>query len=343
MSKEQQDRLKKYNDLKNQNIDIYPANTNYSHTLEKAGENFSELEGKEITLAGRLNIVREHGKISFADLKDGTGELQICFQEGELGEKSYNLFLEDIDRGDFLEVQGELFKTRRGEKTLKVKKWQILAKSLSSLPEKWHGLEDVEKRFRKRYLDLLANQETREIFEKRSRIITEIRRFLNKKDFLEVETPILQNMPGGATAKPFVTHHNALDIDLYLRIAPELYLKRLIIGGFDRVYEVAKCFRNEGIDREHNPEFTQVEFYMAYKNYNDLMDLTENLLKEVIGSIQDDLKVNYQGKIIDFSGNYERVSYKDIIKEYTKIDLDKTRTEKDLREKAKDLGLKIEK
>ncbi len=343
MSKETKDRFKKYKDLKNRGIDPYPVDTDKTHRLEEVDKNFEKLKDQKLILAGRLALIREHGKICFADLKDGSGQFQVCFQEDELGEDSYNLFLKDVDIGDFIELEGELFKTRRGEKTLKVKKWRILSKAILPLPEKWHGLADIETRFRKRYLDLLSNKETREVFEKRSKIVTEIRRFLNKKDFLEVDTPILQNQAGGANAKPFVTHHNALDIDLFLRIAPELYLKRLIVGGFDRVYEVARCFRNEGIDHQHNPEFTQVEFYMAYKNYKDLMDLTEKLLKHVIESIQDDLKVDYQGQTIDFSGSYKRVTYREIVKKHAGIDLDNYETKKELKEKAKDLGIEVEK
>ncbi len=343
MSKETNDRLKKYNNLKNEGVDPYPADSNKTHRIKELKEGFDNLKDQEIILAGRLNLIREHGKISFADLRDGSGKFQVCFQEDVLGEEPYNLFLQNIDIGDFVELKGNLFETRRGEKTLKVKDWHILAKSILPLPEKWHGLADIETRFRKRYLDLLSNEETKEIFEKRSKVVTEIRKFLNNRDFIEVDTPVLQTQAGGANAKPFITHHNALNVELFLRIAPELYLKRLIIGGFDRVYEVARCFRNEGIDHQHNPEFTQVEFYMAYKNYKDLMNLTEDLFQIIIKSVQDSLKVEYQGKTIDFSGPYERVTYRDIVKQHAGIDLDDYKNEESLRKKAEELGIETEK
>ncbi len=242
--------------------DPFPTHTSRSHTIAQA-------EGEEVLiLAGRVMAIRGHGAISFLDLQDGTGTIQL-FIEGEK-------YL--IDVGDFIEAEGRLFTTKSGEKTLRVNRWKMLAKSLLPLPEKWHGLQDVEERFRKRYLDLLMNPETRKVFERRAEIIQAIRNFLLEHHFLEVQTPTLQPLYGGASARPFKTHMHALDMDLYLRIAPELYLKRLLVGGFERVFEFTTNFRNEGMDREHNPEFSAVEWYTAYKDYEWSMDLVEDLL-----------------------------------------------------------------
>jgi lysyl-tRNA synthetase class 2 len=274
-------RIKKLENIRQEGINPYPAKTKRTHTLSAALSNFDDLAKKEkkLFLVGRIRTIRGHGGSTFCHIEDGTEKLQIYLKRDKLGDEKYNFFQNNFDIGDFIEVQGVLFTTKRGEKTLLVKDYRMLAKSLSPLPEKWHGLKDVEERFRKRYLDLLINKEVREKFLKRSQIIKSIRDFLERKGFIEVETPVLQTIPGGALARPFRTHHNALDIDLYLRVAPELYLKRLLIGGFEKVYEIGRCFRNEGLDTSHNPEFTMLEFYWAYADYEDLMALTEEMFE----------------------------------------------------------------
>jgi lysyl-tRNA synthetase class 2 len=268
--------------------------------------------------------------------------LQLSFKKNILGDKHYNFFKNLIDLGDFIRVKGTLFTTKVGEKTLEVQSLKLLAKSLLPLPEKWHGLSDVEIRYRKRYLDLIANPEVRVIFKKRSLIIKTIREFLDKEGFIEVETPILQPIPGGAAARPFVTHHNALDIDLYLRIAPELYLKRLIVGGFEKVYEVARCFRNEGIDWAHNPEFTQVEFYQAYADYHDLMKLMEKffvyLMKKINGG---GTKIVYEKNEIDLAPPYERITFRDILMKFGNCDIEQYPDRESMAKKAQELGLEI--
>jgi lysyl-tRNA synthetase class 2 len=292
-------RMQKLENLKKAGIDPYPAVVSRTNTNQEAIDDFKKLEGKKITLVGRIRSIREHGGSTFCHIEDGSVQIQIYLKKDEVGEKEYEMFLSDIDLGDFVEVTGKLFLTQKGEKTLKVDKWKILTKSLLPLPSEWYGLEDIEERFRKRYLDLVLNKEVRDKFVKRSEIISKIRKFLDDDGFIEVETPMLQTMAGGAKAKPFKTHLNALDMDLYLRIAPELYLKRLLVGGFEKVYELSRNFRNEGMDREHNPEFTMLEFYAAYWNYEIMMDFTEKLLKSL------DKKM--------FGGKFKRVEYSDVV------------------------------
>jgi len=295
-------RLSKLENIRKKGINPYPAKVKRTHTCQEAIDKFEQLvaEKKEAILVGRLRTIREHGGSTFGHLEDGTGQFQAYFKKDEIGEKKYNFFLANFDIGDFIEIKGEFFLTKKGEKTLLVKDYQILAKSLAPLPEKWHGLKDTEERFRKRYLDLLMNKEVREIFEKRSKIVKKMRRFLHQNEFIEVETPILQLLHGGANAKPFKTHLNTLDIDLYLRIAPELYLKRLLVGGFERIFEIGRCFRNEGMDREHNPDFTMLECYAAYWDWEDLIKFIEELMRYIEPKI--------------FPKKWARVEYKDIVK-----------------------------
>mgnify|MGYP000126620197 CR=1 FL=1 len=274
-------RVQKMKNLIKAGINPYPAQVTRTLTNKEALDEFSKISraGKKITLVGRIRSLREHGGSTFCHIEDGTAQIQVYLKRDRLGKRNYKLFLDNIDIGDFIEVRGVLFKTKKGEKTLEAFRWRILTKALLPLPEEWYGLKDVEERFRKRYLDLILNKEIKEKFRKRSEIIRKIREFLDKNGFLEVETPILQTMAGGAKARPFKTHLNALNMDLYLRIAPELYLKRLLIGGFEKIYELGRNFRNEGMDREHNPEFTMLEFYAAYWDYNQMMNFTEKLLK----------------------------------------------------------------
>jgi len=292
-------RLKKLENLKKAGINPYPAEVLRTHTNQQAIDDFNKLKARKITLVGRIRSIREHGGSTFCHIEDGSAQIQIFLRKDKIGEKDYKLFLENIDLGDFIEATGTLFLTKKGEKTLEVLKWRIISKSLLPLPSEWYGLEDVEERYRKRYLDLVLNKETRDKFVRRSEIIKKIRKFLDENGFLEVETPMLQTMAGGTIARPFKTFLNALNMDLYLRIAPELYLKRLLVGGFERVYELNRNFRNEGMDREHNPEFTMLEFYAAYWDYETMMDFTEKLLKSLDNKI--------------FKGKFKRAEYDKIV------------------------------
>lgn len=275
------------------------------------------------------------------DIEDGTGKLQAFLRKDRVGEKGYKFFLDNFDIGDFIEIRGILFETKKGEKTIEVADYKILSKSLLPLPEKWHGLQDVEERFRKRYLDMIFNPEVREKSVLRSKIIKEIRDFFWGEGFLEVETPVLQPIYGGTEAKPFKTHLNALDIDLYLRIAPELYLKRLIVGGFEKVFEIGKCFRNEGVDRFHNPDFSEAEFYWAYADYKDVMKLTEKLFTTILKNLFGKSKIKYNGKEINFKIPWKRIEYQTLIRDEAKIDVE-TINREGLLKKAKELGVKIE-
>ncbi|MCH7758923.1 lysine--tRNA ligase [Patescibacteria group bacterium] len=351
MTNEIKDRIKKLEQIKDRSIDPYPANSKRTHTCAEAADKFNQLVKKnsKVILTGRLVLIRLHGRSCFAHLEDGSGRFQIYLKQDVVGKDQYKFFTKSIDMGDFIEARGKLFKTRKGEKTLQVTGWKILVKTIFPLPEKWHGLADTETRFRQRYIDLLANKKTRDIFITRSYIVRWIRDFFDQRGFLEVETPILQPMAGGATALPFITHHNALDLDLYLRIAPELYLKRLLVGGLERVYEIARCFRNEGIDWAHNPEFTQIEFYWSYANYHNLMDLTEELFKFLVKNLLGlkkgarKLELEYQGKKINFKPPYPRLEFRKALIDQTGIDLEKCRDLKELAHQARRLGLKIEK
>jgi lysyl-tRNA synthetase class 2 len=333
-------RLKKLKAIKEAGFLAYPVEAKRDYTCEEAHKEFSKLSRskKEIHLLGRIMSIREHGGLVFSNIKDGTAEIQTLLKKDGVGEKSYDFFLQNFDIGDFIQVKGILFKTKKGEETLDVSDYKILAKSLLPLPEKWHGIQDVEERYRRRYLDLIFNSPVKKNFELRSQIIREIRNFLEKEGFLAVETPILQPLYGGAKARPFKTHLNALDIDLYLRIAPELYLKRLLVGGFEKIYEIGKCFRNEGVDRSHNPDFTMLEFYWAYQNYKDLMKFTEKMLSEVIKKVFGKLKISYGGKEIDFTPPWPRIEFNEVFKKYTDIVLDEIHADA-LREKARALGV----
>ncbi|MDZ7798379.1 MAG: lysine--tRNA ligase [Patescibacteria group bacterium] len=338
-------RLEKLEKLKEKKINAFPAQAERTHTIKQALAKFEKLakNNKEVTILGRLKSLRLHGGSLFCDLEDASDSIQIYLKKNKLGPEKYNLFKNNFDIGDFIQITGLLFKTKRGEETVLVHDYKLLTKALMPLPEKWHGLSDTEVRFRQRYLDLIANPEVKAIFEKRSLIVRAIREFLDRRGFLEVETPVLQSIPGGANAKPFKTHHKALDIDLYLRIAPELFLKRLIIGGFEKVYEIARCFRNEGIDHSHNPEFTQVEFYWAYADYEDLMQLTEQMIGHILDSLKIGPKIKYENRTIDFKAPFKRISFNQALKKYVAIDLDKIKNDKELIKKAKNKGLEIEK
>lgn len=305
---EDQVRLEKVKKLQEQGYSPWPSFKPVNATCSKAVYDFDhEISGEHgYHIAGRLLIIRDHGKSYFAKIQDRTGVLQLYIKKDDIGENSFNFFKEFVDAGDIIWVSGTLFKTKTGEITLKVKEFNLLSKCLHALPEKYHGLVDTEQRYRYRYLDLISNPENKDKFIKRSLIVKSIREFLNNKDFVEVETPMLQTIPGGATAKPFITHHNAYDMDLYLRIAPELYLKRLVVGGIERVFEINKNFRNEGVSTKHNPEFTMLEFYMAHGDYKDGMSLTEDLIENAVRKIYDSSYVKYQDYNLDFNKPFKR-------------------------------------
>jgi lysyl-tRNA synthetase class 2 len=321
----------------------FPLGSKKTHSVAEFLQNFKKLEKtkEEVFLVGRIIAQRIHGKISFLDLYEEGEKIQLVVAEDKVGENSYQNFLDLVDIGDIIQVRGIAFTTKRGEKSLEVLDWKILAKSLRPLPEKWHGLRDVEERYRKRYLDLIFNKEVREKFILRSKIISEIRKFLEREGFLEVETPILQTAYGGARAKPFKTHLNALDLDLYLRIAPELYLKRLLIGGFEKIFEIGKCFRNEGMDKFHNPDFTVLEFYWAFADYKMLMKLTERMFKYLLRKLFKKQKIVYQGREINFKTPFERIEFDVLFRKETEIDYGTVNRDA-LFKKAKELGLEID-
>lgn len=325
MTEERDMRLQRLQTLHDRGVNPYPNHMDRSHTIAEALQHFDEWQGTEhtLTLVGRIRLMRDMGKAAFAHIEDGTGRIQLYFRIDDISEESFKA-LKLLDIGDFIQVSGYLFTTRTQERTLHVRTLQLLSKSLRPLPEKYHGLEDVEVRQRKRYLDLLANgNAARDIFVTRSRTITAMRRYLDEHAFIEVETPILQPLYGGATARPFVTHHNTLERDLYLRIAVELYLKRLIVGGFERVYEIGRNFRNEGIDRSHNPEFTMMECYQAYADYNDIMRLVEEMLCFIAQQVKGSPRITYQGTEIDLTPPWPRIPLLKAIRDYAGIDVER--------------------
>jgi len=308
----------------------------YNERLQP-GENTKDM----VTVAGRLMALRKHGKASFAVINDVSGKMQLYLSVDKLKEERYRFFL-NLDIGDWVGVSGPVFKTHRGELSIAVNDFELLSKSLRPLPEKWHGLKDVETRHRRRYVDLIMNPEVKDLFLKRNRAIKFIRNFLNEKSFLEVETPMLQSIPGGATAKPFITHHNALDTDLYLRIAPELYLKRLIVGGLERVYELNRNFRNEGMSAKHNPEFTMLEIYQAYADYKDMMKLTKDLISSLAVEVCGSSTVEYEGKKLDFSNGWQEYTMLEAIEEFAGLKLSFEMEKDELKNVAECHGVKVE-
>jgi len=324
-------RMEKLEILKNKNIE--PYGRKYEKVkIKNIGEK------GDVKTGGRIIALRKHGGASFADIVDTEGKIQLYFKKNIIGKEKSEIFKE-IDIGDFIGVEGEIFKTKTGEKTILVKNFTVLSKSLKPLPEKWHGLRDIEIRFRKRYLDLLINKEVREKFIKRTKIIQFIRKYLNDLGFLEVETPMMHPIPGGAEAKPFITYHNTLEMNLYLRIAPELYLKRLLVGNFEKIYEINRSFRNEGISPLHNPEFTMLELYSAYGDYKEMMEITENLLTTLVKNLCGKLKITYQGKEIDFSLPWEKITWSDVFK---KVGITNWKDITAVREKINDFQLEVE-
>ena len=315
-------RLAKLAGLRDKGVEAYPNDFKPGSTCKECMESCGSMDkealvglNKTVVLAGRVMALRDFGKASFAHIQDRTGRLQVYFKKEILGEKGFETF-KGIDMGDIVGVEGVLFKTKTNELTVEAKAVRLLAKGLSPLPEKWHGLKDTEARYRQRYLDIMINQEARGVFLKRIEIIRLIREFLVSRDFLEVETPMMQLIPGGAAARPFMTHHNALGCDLYLRIAPELYLKRLVVGGFERVFEINRNFRNEGTSTRHNPEFTMLEFYQSYATFEDLMNLTEEMISSIAQKIHGTMNIPYEGAHIDLTPPWTRISVKQAVMTY---------------------------
>ena len=313
---------------------------NRTNTAGEIKTNYEEFEQKDVTVAGRIIAKRIMGKASFCTIQDSDEKIQSYVSINDLGEESYKAF-KTWDIGDIIGITGFVFKTRTEEISIHAKEVTLLSKSLRPLPEKFHGLKDPDLRYRQRYVDLIMNPEVKKTFEMRSKIITEIRNILDKKGYLEVETPMLNTISGGATAKPFITHHNALDMDMYLRIATELNLKRLIVGGYDKVYEIGRIFRNEGMDIRHNPEFTSIELYEAYSDYNDMMNIVEELFSKVSLKVLGTTKVNYQGQEIDLAPGCKRISMIDSIKEVTGIDFNEINTDEEAVALAKERGIEI--
>lgn len=335
-------RKEKLEELKKQGKNPFEIRKyNRTHTSQDVKDNFEELENKDVSIAGRIVAKRIMGKASFCHIQDMQGKIQSYVSINDLGEANYSEF-KTYDIGDIIGITGFVFKTKTGEISIHAKNVILLAKSLRPLPEKFHGLKDTELRYRQRYVDLIMNPEVKETFIIRTKIITEIRKILDEKGYLEVETPVLNTIAGGATARPFVTHHNTLDMDMYLRIATELYLKRLIVGGFDKVYEIGKDFRNEGMDIRHNPEFTMIELYSAYEDYNDMMDITEEIVTKVAKNVAGKEIVNYQGTDIKLASPWKRISMIDAIKEATKIDFNKINTDEEAIKVAEEKGVELE-
>lgn len=332
-------RLDKIKKLEKLGINPYPQpNLSKKHTCLQA----QSLLNKKVVLAGRLMSIRGHGKIIFADLEDRTGKIQLFFQSTVLGVDQLKHLKDFFDMGDIISIRGKVFKTKADQTTVDVTKFQLLAKAIRPLPEKWHGFKDTEERYRQRYLDLIVNPEVRQVFLTRTKILSQLRSFLDKNGFIEVETPVLQPVYGGASAKPFVTHHNSLDMDMYLRIADELYLKRLIVGGFEKVYEVSKDFRNEGVSRFHNPEFTQVEFYWAYVDYDVLMNFTQDMLVTIIKAVKGNLSVDFQGTKLDFTPPFKRITFRDCILKQTGLDIDIISDQKQFKDALKNNKIKVD-
>jgi lysyl-tRNA synthetase class 2 len=340
ISELKQVRLDKLGELREMGIDPFGCRFDRDASAHKIHHDFETMEGQTVRIAGRIMSKRRHGKAGFANLQDLSGEIQLYFRKDDVGEAKYELF-KKLDMGDILGVEGFVFRTQKGEISVHVQDFTYLSKALNPLPEKWHGLKDVELRYRQRYVDLIVNPAVREVFIKRSLIIKELRNYLDDRDFLEVETPMMQPIPGGATARPFTTHHNTLDMQLFLRVAPELYLKRLLVGGLEKVYEINRNFRNEGISTKHNPEFTMLELYQAYGDFQVMMDLTENLVSTVALKVNGSMQAEFEGQIIDFTPPWPRVTMLDAIQEHTGVDFRLLTTDEAARQAAEKLGLEV--
>ena len=341
MNELMQQRREKLSNLRDEKKKAFGEKYEYTHKAEEVEDNFEELEEKEVKLTGRLMAVRIHGKASFADLMDMSGKVQLYIKQNNIGEDRYEFF-QDLDLGDLVGITGTIFKTNRGQISIRVSSFELLTKSLRPLPEKFHGLKDKDIRYRQRYLDLIVNPDVKETFVIRSKIIKEMRRYLEDKGFLEVETPMMHPIAGGATARPFVTHHNTLDMDLYLRIAPELYLKKLIVGGFEKVFEINRNFRNEGMSYKHNPEFTTMELYQAQADYHDMMELTENLVSHLAEEVLETKILEYEGTELDFTAPWNRITMVEAVKKYADVDFTAFDTAEEAYEAAASVGVKPE-
>ena len=346
-----QQRQQKLEQLRARGINPYPNRYQRSHTTQQAiallkKKEEGSTQQQEVSIAGRIIAIRRMGKSAFADIRDSSGKIQLLFQDTDKYKEEQIQLFKNLDIGDIIGVKGNLLRTKSGEPTVWVGEFNLLAKSLQPLPEKWHGLSDVDTRYRQRYLDLIANTRVKEIFQVRSQIIAAIRQFLNQRGFIEVETPVLQPSAGGALARPFITYHHALDQDFYLRIAPELYLKRLIVGGLDKVYELGRIFRNEGISTKHNPEFTMLESYEAYADYNDVMNMLERMVAKVSQQVAGTTEIEFGNNTIDLKPPWPRFSLRDAIREYSGIDFVKYPTADGLRDRMKPkmqkLGLAVD-
>ena len=344
-----QQRVRKLETLRKEGIDPFPNDFKATHTTSDLHETFASKSEEELksveerfSLAGRIMAIRDFGKASFIHIQDAKGRIQAYLQKSVVGDQAFKDF-KTFDIGDIIGLEGKIFRTKTGELTLLVEALRLLVKSLRPLPEKWHGLTDIEARYRQRYLDLIVNPKVKEVFLKRIRAIQRIRDFFGQRGFVEVETPMLHPIPGGATAKPFKTHHNALDMDLYMRVAPELFLKRLVIGGFERIFEINRSFRNEGISTQHNPEFTMLEFYQAYATHEDMMGMTEELLSSMVEEMHGKPSLTYQGKEIDFTRPWQRRPFKEVVLEYGKFDPAILKDPSKAIQAAKGLGLELKK
>ncbi|MDQ1460320.1 MAG: lysyl-tRNA synthetase, class [Actinomycetota bacterium] len=342
-------RLAKVDEIRARGDDPYPVKFDRSHTLHEVREQWDKIveagasTDDVVRIAGRVLLKRAQGRLTFAKVRDGTGELQLFVSQGELGKDEFARFGEEIERGDWVGVEGKVMKTKLGELSVNVSSFQLLSKALRPLPEKWHGLSDTDTRYRQRYVDLIANDDARRVFDIRFAAISAMRRFLTERGYVEVETPELHSISGGATAKPFTTHHNALDVDLSLRIAPELYLKRLIVGGYDRVFEFARVFRNEGLSTRHNPEFTMLELYEAFADYYDMMRLIEEMIADAAVQATGSTTVEWDGAEIDLSPPFERRTMIDLIKEHAGVDVHPSQPVEELRAVCDSLGVPWEK
>jgi lysyl-tRNA synthetase class 2 len=337
MEDEFEARLAKVEELRARGVDPYPVRFDRTHTLGEVREHWDDKidpgtsTEDRVRVGGRVLLKRTQGRLIFAKVRDGTGELQLFVSQGELGADAFARFGDEIDRGDWVGVEGKVMKTKLGELSVNLSSFQMLSKALRPLPEKWHGLSDTDTRYRQRYVDLIANDDARRVFDVRFAAISAMRRFLSERRFVEVETPVLHAIPGGATAKPFTTHHNALDVDLYLRIAPELYLKRLVVGGYDKVFEFARVFRNEGLSSRHNPEFTMLELYEAFADYYDMMRLTEELIADAARNATGGTTVEWDGTKIDLTPPFERRTMIDLVREHAGVDVHPSQSVETLR------------